>query len=698
MAEDRFGEGLAAHRAGLLGDAARLYGRVLAHDPAHAGALHMLGVVRLAEGRFEEAAGLIGRSLAIEPGFAGGHFNHGCALQSLGRPADAAAAYERAIARDPTHAGAQLNLSGVLLQLARPKDAFEAARRAAELAPSLAAPYCNAGLALKAAGDVARAETMFREAIKRDPTHAESLYDLGNLLRQQPDRVGEARAILSDLVRIRPDMIAPRIAVAQLLRDSCEGAAAADVLEAAAAISPDDPLVRLALAMAPLQALYRTEAERDDARVSYAAGLERFDAWARAGGSSRLAVLADAAGMVQPFYLPYQGGVDRDLQRLYGTLMTDAAAARFGEGVIAPPPAPGETIRIGFVSGYMRDHSVWKIPLRGWIEGLDRSRFTIFGYYTGEITHAQTRAARAACARFVQGPKTTAQWRAEILADRPHVLIYPELGMDGAAFRLACLRLAPLQCVGPGHPVTSGLPTMDLFLSSDAMEPADADEHYTEALIRLPGIGFDYAPLPASASTVSEAVTRDIPAGTWFFCGQSLFKYLPGYDRILARIAAIVPDARFIFVDAPAGGQLRSLMRLRMSESLDVARHCVMLGRLDRDDFVALSGACDVVLDGTDWSGCNSTLEGLPFGTPIVTLPGRTMRARHTAAILTEIGETTGLAADEDAYVARAAELAADPALRDRIRAALKAGWSRACGDRRSTRALEDALALRLRG
>ena len=154
-----------------------------------------------------------------------------------------------------------------------------------------------------------------------------------------------------------------------------------------------------------------------------------------------------------------------------------------------------------------------------------------------------------------------------------------------------------------------------------------------------------------------------------------------------------MPDARFVFVDAPRGRQVKGLMRARLAEGFDAGRHCVFLDRMEQADFVALSGMCDVVLDSVGWSGCNSTLECLPLGTPIVTLPGETMRGRHTAAILEEIGETFGVARDEDDYVRLAVTLAGDRALRDRVRAGLVANWMRATGDTRPVRALEAFLA-----
>src|SRR4029077_2902951 len=67
-----------------------------------------------------------------------------------------------------------------------------------------------------------------------------------------------------------------------------------------------------------------------------------------------------------------------------------------------------------------------------------------------------------------------------ILADNLHVLMFLDIGMLPLMTQLAALRLAPVQCSTWGHPVTSGLPTVDYFLSSHLMEPEDGQAHYTE--------------------------------------------------------------------------------------------------------------------------------------------------------------------------------------------------------------------------
>jgi protein O-GlcNAc transferase len=81
-------------------------------------------------------------------------------------------------------------------------------------------------------------------------------------------------------------------------------------------------------------------------------------------------------------------------------------------------------------------------------------------------------------------PKDLRIAREEIKAAKLDILIYPELGMDKTTFFLAFHRLAPVQAVWWGNADTSGIPTIDYFLSSE-YEHANCQEHYTENVYQL---------------------------------------------------------------------------------------------------------------------------------------------------------------------------------------------------------------------
>src|SRR5689334_1246724 len=202
-------------------------------------------------------------------------------------------------------------------------------------------------------------------------------------------------------------------------------------------------------------------------------------------------------------------------------------AALFPSPRLLPAAAPDEPVRLGIVSGFFRRHSNWKVPIAGWLRGLDRKRFRIFAYHTGVERDAETDVAAALCERFIQGPRPLAAWRDAILEDAPHVLLYPEIGMDTVTAQLAAQRLARTQCASWGHPITSGFPTIDFFLSSDLMEPPDGEAHYTETLIRLPNLSIAYVPPPARPVALDREALGLRADAVIFWCCQSLPKYLP---------------------------------------------------------------------------------------------------------------------------------------------------------------------------
>ena len=148
--------------------------------------------------------------------------------------------------------------------------------------------------------------------------------------------------------------------------------------------------------MAQLPALYDDESEIEPRRQAYAQELQTLVADADCHPGS----LAAAIGESQPFYLPYQGRNDRELQALYGGLICREMAKRYPAASLPPPAANGERVRVGFVSGFFSQHSVWKMPLKGWIERLDRDRFRVFGYHTASIQDAETERAASLCERL----------------------------------------------------------------------------------------------------------------------------------------------------------------------------------------------------------------------------------------------------------------------------------------------------------
>jgi predicted O-linked N-acetylglucosamine transferase (SPINDLY family) len=459
--------------------------------------------------------------------------------------------------------------------------------------------------------------------------------------------------------------------------------------------NPDYADAKFGLCMAQLPIIYENVGEIAERRAAYETHLRELchDLDRPEAAPS----LAKGVGSNQPFFLTYQGRNDRDLQALYGAAVCKIMSERYPAPALASPPSPGEPVRIGFVSEYFRNHSVWKLNIRGWLRQLDRRKFRVFGYHTGKRRDAATVEAQSHCERFVQGPLPVDLWRETILADAPHILIYPEVGMGPIAAQLAAQRLAPTQCNTWGHPETSGYPTLDYFLSSELMEPADGQQHYTEKLIRLPNLSVYYEPIILQAGPNGSAEYGWPSTVPVFWCGQSLYKYLPQYDAVFPRIAREVGDCRFIFIEFPNGGYVTEVFRKRLDRAfaefgLQASDFVVVLPRLTEDRLSAAIGRCDIGLDSIGWTGCNTTLEALVHDLPIVTIPGTMMRGRHTMAMLQMMGVTDTITNTIDDYVSTAVRLARDVSWRMALKERIAEGRSRLYRDDSCTSALEAFL------
>jgi predicted O-linked N-acetylglucosamine transferase (SPINDLY family) len=101
------------------------------------------------------------------------------------------------------------------------------------------------------------------------------------------------------------------------------------------------------------------------------------------------------------------------------------------------------------------------------------------------------------------------------------------------------------------------------------------------------------------------------------------------------------------------------MARLRSSMP-DVVDRVIVLAPMSHERFLGLLAVSDVVLDTPHFNGMNSSLEAFAVGTPIVTLPGRLQRMRHTAGMYAAMGITELCAASGDDYVRIALQVARD--------------------------------------
>ena len=666
FADAQFGYGTALHFVNRSEDALGHFEKAIVLHPNFVAALNNRGLALAKLKRFTEALASYDKALAIQPSFGEAHNNRGNALKALMRFDDALASFDNAIAARPDSAEAHCNRGNVLVQLAQFDDALASFDRAIAVRPHFAEAHRGRGDAL------------------------------ANL-----NRFGDALASFDQAIAIKPHYVDAWVSGAEALFTCNRNDEAVKSAQAAIDIDPENALCRFLSCVCELRISCENEDDVQARRRAYENKLRAICSDYEAG---RLGTnMIEAIAHCKPFYLAYQGDNDRDLQTLYGTLACRAIGAQFSQAAMPAPPEVGEPVRVGFVSSHFYAHSNWKIPIKGWMSQLDRNRFKIFGYHLGRQRDQETEVAAKLCSRFVHRAMPLEGWRDEILADAPHVLIYPGLLMDELSLQLAAQRLAPVQCNSLGHPETSGLPTIDYFLSSDLMEPGDAAEHYTERLVRLPNLSIYYEPIELSPVRITRGELGMRPDALVFWCGQSLYKYHPQYDFVFAKIAKMVGNCQFVFIKHAKEAAVADLFHRRLDSvfsewGLTASDHCLFIDSLTTDRYVAAMGNCDIFLDSIGWSGFNSTSESLVHNLPVVTLRGALMRGRHSTAILNRIGVGETVANSIDEYVSIVTRLATNSGERRRISLEIDRNKHRAYRDRNCIARLEDFIENAARG
>ena len=633
--------------------------------------------------------------LALAPRDAHACNDLGIAYVDAGEEDLALVTFQRATTSDPRYARAWNNYGNALRMARSLPAAADAFGRAVAVDAGYAMAWANLGAVRRELGDDANAESALARAIAINPAQRMAIFTLAGLRREQ-GRLDDAAALYAEAARLDPTD-----ATALFLRgftlsecDDLEGAA----VSFDAALARDSRLLRAAFArrlMLPVVA--SSSAAIDDARARFDAGLDALESELR----ERAATLAPARVLDElrwsNFLLAYHGEDDRPLQQRFGALVRGVIAARAPEYLepVARSTRAGTRIRVGFVSSFFRDCTAGRY-FEHWMTDLPRDRFEVLAYHLQPSIDPLAARIKTRADKFHQCPR----WRLSqlvplIRGDALDVLIYPELGMDATTFALASLALAPVQCAGWGHPVTSGLPTIDVFFSCASMEPGDADSHYGEKLVRLPGIGTRYS-MP-QAPNDADRTRWGLPAdATLFLCPQSLYKIHPEDDTRWAQVLAAVSDSRLVLFEgvhpALTAKFLARLSGALSARGVDSDGRIHVLPRRAHDNYLRVNACCDAMLDTSRWSGGNTALDALACGLPIVALPGRYMRGRQSMAMLEQVGASELVAKDDDDYVRIAARLAGDRAWREALAARIRENRGQVFDDAAPIAALADVL------
>ena len=338
------------------------------------------------------------------------------------------------------------------------------------------------------------------------------------------------------------------------------------------------------------------------------------------------------------FYLPYHGRNDVDLQRKLAAVYARAIPSLT---FVAPHcrVAGARTrspIRVGLISRFFHQHVIGD-HYAGLLRSFPRNQASYTVFQFPEANDTSPRGIEGTADEAVVLSLRLAEAREQIASRELDVLVYTDIGMESLTYFLAFARLARVQCVTLGHPVTSGIPTIDYFLSSDLLEPADADAHYTERLVRFANSPH-YLSAPRIVGPPLSRGNFPLPCDTrWYVCHQTLFKIHPDFDRIIGEILRRDPKGIAVFF---TGQQPDWTSLTRTPAGIPFGPH--FAGLFSAAD--AIRGVSRVPASGrrADRFGPflrrHDDLSALALGVPLVTLPGAFARGRGTAAVYRRIG------------------------------------------------------------
>lgn len=595
----------------------------------------------------------------------------------------------------------------------RPDDADASRRLGAVLADPLSlkeamlalarspAPGRRAALGLlhQMLGETDGARLQYRRALADDPAQLAALRGLLSLA-QRPDEIAEIIDLLGRAAAHRPDHALVLADLGAALFMTRRFDAALPVLERAVALAPR--------AAKPARQLFFIHQDRGDpaaARAVYALhlcrardavmeiqaatllppvpdSLDHMAEWRQRFAANARALAAEPPRLDDPvrgfarslFLLAYHGRDDRairaDLASMYrracpalGFVAPHCRAPRAG----ASASAAGRRIRVGFVSSFFHEHTIGKLNL-GLVQKLPRERFEVAVFSVPGPNDRVNALYRGYADRFVELSPDPARARATIAEAAQDVLIYPEIGMEALTHALAFARLAPVQATTWGHPETTGIDTIDAFLSSDLLEPDGADSAYGERLAR-------FASLPArpALATARRRFEREhfgLPADARVYaCPQTLFKFHPSFDPMLAEILERDPAALLVLLEGSNPHWAERLKQRLRRAGIDVDRRIRFLPPMPLDQYLSLCRLADVVLDTPVFGGGNSSYEAMCQGAVVVTLPAEFMRGRITQALYRKMQLDDLVPGDARAYVELALRVAAERDFREAQRA-----------------------------
>lgn len=642
----------------------------------------VLGRAHKAQAQIDEAEAAYREALRLQPRYVDALVSLGIVRKLRGDLDGAVALYDQALSLDARCASAHANKASALaLQTVLsaehgaddpPGDeVIEAQARAVQLDPANPVLLRNQGALLLRARRRVEAAQALNQSLTHDPSNVEACLNLGFCLRALGDSKLAIQAFEKWLQHNRPDAAVMRALAGLLTRDGRVDEALSWAGKAATLDPEPYALVQLGSTL-----LQCRRVEEALAHCQRAIDLS--------GGRSEL----------YPTLLLGTTYWHEDPQPVFDAHTAFGRTLKRSESRPAwAPLAPGERLRVGYVSGDFVRHSVSYFigPL---LEHHDRTRFDVTCYHNLAWGDAVTERFKSYGHQWVECEGfTDEQLCRRIAADGIHVLVDLSGHTTNSRVFMFGRGAAPVQLGYLGYPTISGVPAIDFRITDAVIDPGDMPPLDSEKPLCLPRTMFCYRPDEAPEIAAPPVLQR---GHVTFGSFNNIAKVTDHTLELWAAVLNAVPGSRLLLKSssmAQAGN--------RHNIEAFMAQRGITADRLDLRAWIAgkashleLYNEVDVALDPYPYNGATTTCEALWMGVPVVSRNGRTHTSRMGASILGAIGRDDWVAASDEAYVATAVRLAhdAEALAQWRARARLHLASSPLFDERGFARDLEAAL------
>ncbi len=617
---------LRLYQEGRYAEAEAQARQLLPDFPESALLVQLLGASLLEQRKFEQARAVLAQASERIPADARILYLLGLSLRRLRRNEDAREVFSRSLVLAPEDIETLLNASANALTLGDFDESLRYAEQAVALQPERVDALRVLADAQTACGNSDKAAELYRRAIALDPGNVDLYTNLGDALITL-GRADEATKEIEHALQLRSDYAPAHFGMGLALDELGETAAAREHFRTASDNAPD---------LLEAHSAYLFRLVHDDS----VSPEQCFDEHIRLGDLIEAPLRSSWP----------QHDNDRD---------------------------PERGLRVGFVSGDLRDHPVAYLIEPIW-RAMSGGRHKVYAYANMRSEDAVSARLRGLTDAWVRVERMDDETLcARIRADRIDILF--DLSGHTTHNRLAVFarKPAPIQVSWIGYPGTTGLSAMDYrFLRGMQSKLTDMQRLFREKLVAFRFRGFEPEPNAPAVNPLPALSAGHVTFGSFNRTSKIGQRTVELWSRVMLEI----PNSTLLIA---AAGEARTQDRLRAAfaeQGIEPSR-LNFRPRVSKQDYLAMHHEVDVALDTFPYTGGTTTSHALWMGVPVLTRVGESLQQRQALGILERLDMSEWAANSDDGFVEQARAAVSELDRLNRLRQALRPSMARSYRD-----------------